>query len=54
MAHDNSWPVATKLVSIGASRLKDQKRKVMTLDHDVQNKSKKYLAKYRQIEKFAK
>lgn len=41
MTHDNSWPVATKFMSIGASRLKDPKQIVMTLDHDVQNKSEK-------------
>ncbi len=54
MTHDNSWPVATKFMSIGASRLKDPKQIVMTLDHDVQNKSEKNLLKYRQIEEFAK
>ena len=54
MTHDNSWPVATKFMSIGASRLKDPEQIVMTLDHDVQNKSEKNLTKYRQIEEFAK
>ena len=54
MTHDNSWPVALKFMSIGASRLHDSKQIVMTLDHDVQNKSEKNLQKYRQIEDFAK
>lgn len=54
MTHDNSWPVATKLMSIGACRLKDPRQIVMTLDHDVQNKSEKNLTKYCQIEEFAK
>lgn len=54
MTHDNSWPVALKFMSIGASKLKDPKQIVMTLDHDVQNKSEKNLTKYRQIEEFAK
>lgn len=54
MTHDNSWPVALKFMSIGASELKDPKQVVMTLDHDVQNKSEKNLTKYRQIEEFAK
>jgi homoaconitate hydratase len=54
MTHDNSWPVATKFMSIGASKLKDPKQIIMTLDHDVQNKSEKNLIKYRQIEEFAK
>ncbi|KAJ9612553.1 mitochondrial Homoaconitase [Cladophialophora chaetospira] len=53
MTHDNSWPVALKFMSIGASKLKDSKQIVMTLDHDVQNKSEKNLTKYRQIEEFA-
>ena len=54
MTHDNSWPVATKFMSIGASKIHDSKQIVMTLDHDVQNRSEKNLAKYRQIEEFAK
>ena len=52
--NDNSWPVALKFMSIGASKLKDPKQIVMTLDHDVQNKSEKNLTKYRQIEEFAR
>ncbi|KPI42424.1 Homoaconitase, mitochondrial [Cyphellophora attinorum] len=54
MTHDNSWPVALKFMSIGATKLNDPKQIVMTLDHDVQNKSEKNLTKYRQIEEFAK
>lgn len=54
MTHDNSWPVALKFMSIGASKLNDPKQIVMTLDHDVQNKSEKNLTKYRQIEQFAR
>ncbi|KIW71114.1 homoaconitase, mitochondrial [Phialophora macrospora] len=54
MTHDNSWPVALKFMSIGASKLQDPKQIVMTLDHDVQNRSEKNLTKYRQIEEFAK
>jgi homoaconitate hydratase len=38
---------------IGASKLNDQGQIVMTLDHDVQNKSEKNLTKYRQIQEFA-
>lgn len=53
MTHDNSWPVAMKFMSIGASKLHDPHQIVMTLDHDVQNKSEKNLQKYRQIEEFA-
>ncbi|KAK4974059.1 mitochondrial Homoaconitase, partial [Elasticomyces elasticus] len=54
MTHDNSWPVATKFMSIGATKIHDPKQIVMTLDHDVQNRSEKNLTKYRQIEEFAK
>ena len=54
MTHDNSWPVALKFMSIGASTIHDKKQIVMTLDHDVQNKSESNLKKYRQIEEFAK
>ena len=41
-------------MSIGASKLNNPKQIVMTLDHDVQNKTEKNLTKYRQIEEFAK
>ena len=54
MTHDNSWPVATKFMSIGASKIHDPHQIVMTLDHDVQNKTEKNLKKYEQIEGFAK
>ena len=54
MTHDNSWPTALKFMSIGASKIYDPKQIVMTLDHDVQNKSETNLKKYRQIEEFAK
>ncbi|RKF74634.1 Homoaconitase, mitochondrial [Golovinomyces cichoracearum] len=54
MTHDNSWPVALKFMSIGATKIHDPKQIVMTLDHDVQNKSDANLKKYHQIENFAK
>ena len=53
MTHDNSWPVASKFFSIGASRVHDPRQLVMTLDHDVQNKTEQNLRKYRRIEQFA-
>ena len=53
MTHDNSWPVALKFMSIGATKIHDNRQVVMTLDHDVQNKSETNLNKYRQIEEFA-
>ncbi|KAI1323279.1 homoaconitase precursor [Xylariaceae sp. FL0255] len=53
MTHDNSWPVATKFHSIGATRIKDPSQIVMTLDHDVQSKTEANLKKYKLIEEFA-
>ena len=41
-------------MSIGASKIYNKKQIVMTLDHNVQNKSEANLKKYRQIEEFAK
>ncbi|KAF1961292.1 homoaconitase mitochondrial precursor [Byssothecium circinans] len=54
MTHDNSWPVALKFMSIGATKVHNPNQIVMTLDHDVQNKTEKNLKKYSQIEEFAK
>ncbi|KAI9656354.1 MAG: mitochondrial Homoaconitase [Alyxoria varia] len=54
MTHDNSWPVATKFMEMGATNLHKPKQIVMTLDHDVQNKSEANLKKYRKIQEFAK
>ncbi|KAI5958596.1 LYS4 [Candida theae] len=54
MSHDNSWPVATKFMGLGAKKVKDNRQIVCTLDHDVQNKTAKNLTKYANIEKFAK
>lgn len=53
MSHDNSWPVAMKFMGLGATRIKDNRQVVMTLDHDVQNKTEKNLLKYKNIENFA-
>ncbi|CAH0033348.1 unnamed protein product [Clonostachys rhizophaga] len=49
-----TWPVATKFLSIGATRIKDPSQIVMTLDHDISNKSETNLRKYKNIEEFAK
>lgn len=53
MSHDNSWPVATKFMGLGATKVKDNRQIVCTLDHDVQNRSDANLRKYHNIEKFA-
>ncbi|KAF8064114.1 hypothetical protein FPV67DRAFT_1671861 [Lyophyllum atratum] len=54
MTHDNTGPVITKFNSIGATKIHNPLQPVFTLDHDVQNKSEKNLAKYASIEKFAR
>ncbi|KAM6504305.1 hypothetical protein JOM56_001248 [Amanita muscaria] len=54
MTHDNTGPVISKFKSIGASRIHNPSQAVFTLDHDVQNKSNKNLAKYASIEAFAR
>ncbi|KAF2187477.1 homoaconitase-like protein [Zopfia rhizophila CBS 207.26] len=54
LTHDNTWPVAKKFMSMGATRVKDPRQMVFALDHDVQNKSESNLKKYEQIEAFAK
>lgn len=54
MTHDNSWPVAQKFFSIGATGIHDNRQVVMTLDHDVQNDSETNLRKYRNIEELAR
>ncbi|MEW6653039.1 MAG: homoaconitase [Bacteroidota bacterium] len=54
MTHDNTGAVIPKFKSIGAVKLANPEQVVITLDHDIQNKSEKNLEKYRKIEEFAK
>ncbi len=54
MTHDNTGAVIPKFKSIGAKKLFNPQQVVVTLDHNVQDKSEKNLEKYRAIEKFAK
>ncbi|KZS92481.1 homoaconitase [Sistotremastrum niveocremeum HHB9708] len=54
MTHDNTGPVISKFKSIGATRILNPQQPVFTLDHDVQNRTAKNLAKYAQIEAFAR
>ncbi|KAH7237695.1 uncharacterized protein BKA55DRAFT_578139 [Fusarium redolens] len=53
MSHDNTWPIATKYASLGASKIHDNRQLVFTLDHDVSNKSENNLRKYSLIHEFA-
>ncbi|KAK4114058.1 homoaconitase [Canariomyces notabilis] len=54
MSHDNTWPIAKKFMSIGATQVKNPSQMVFALDHDVQNKTETNLKKYEQIQAFAK
>ncbi len=54
MTHDNTGAVIPKFKSIGATRLANPRQVVITLDHDIQNKSEKNIEKYKKIEEFAK
>ncbi|RHZ87730.1 hypothetical protein Glove_30g81 [Diversispora epigaea] len=54
MTHDNTAVVMSKFKNIGAKSIKFHKQPVFTLDHNVQDKSEKNLAKYRSIEEFGK
>ncbi|KAL0577645.1 mitochondrial Homoaconitase [Marasmius crinis-equi] len=54
MTHDNTGPVISKFKSIGAKKIHNPSQPVFTLDHDVQNKTPKNLAKYASIEAFAR
>ena len=54
MTHDNTGAVIPKFRSIGASRIADPKQPVFAIDHDIQNTSEANLAKYANIEAFAR
>jgi homoaconitate hydratase len=54
MTHDNTAAVMKKFTAIGASAIHDPRQPVFTLDHDIQNKSEANLAKYGEIEAFAR
>jgi homoaconitate hydratase len=54
MTHDNTSAVMKKFKGIGARRLGDPRQAVFALDHDIQNTSESNLAKYREVEAFAR
>ena len=54
MTHDNTGAVIPKFKSIGADKLANPRQVVITLDHNIQDKSEKNLEKYQKIEEFAK
>jgi homoaconitate hydratase len=54
MTHDNTAAVLKKFVSIGANRIYDPRQPIFTADHDIQNTEEPNLAKYREMEAFAR
>ncbi|KAM0258678.1 hypothetical protein ACHAQJ_003686 [Trichoderma viride] len=54
MSHDNTFPISQKFLSMGASKIYDNRQLVFCLDHDVGNHSESNLRKYRLIEEFAR
>lgn len=54
MTHDNTSAVIPKFKSIGAVKVANRRQIVFTLDHNIQDKSKKTLEKYGKIESFAR
>jgi homoaconitate hydratase len=54
MTHDNTAAVIKKFRSIGATRILDPRQPVFPIDHDIQNTSESNLAKYSEIEAFAR
>jgi homoaconitate hydratase len=54
MTHDNTGAVIPKFRGIGATKVANPRQIVITLDHNVQDKSEKNLEKYAKIEDFAR
>ena len=54
MTHDNTSAVMKKFKAIGAGDIRDPRQPVFALDHDIQNADEANLAKYRDIEAFAR
>jgi len=54
MTHDNTSAVLARFRAMGATRVTDPSRCVVVLDHDIQNKTTKNVAKYTAIETFAR
>ncbi|KAF4443340.1 homoaconitase mitochondrial [Fusarium acutatum] len=53
MSHDNTFPISSKFMKLGASKIYDNRQPVFTLDHDVSNTSESNLRKYSLIREFA-
>ena len=48
LTHDNTGAVMKKFKAIGAQKMADPRQPVFTLDHNIQDKSRKNLEKYRE------
>ena len=53
LTHDNTGAVMSKFKAIGATKIANPRQPMFALDHNVQNKSKENLEKYRRIQDFA-
>ncbi len=54
MTHDNTGAVIPKFKKIGAKKFANPRQVVHTLDHNIQDKSEKNIAKYMKIENFSR
>jgi homoaconitate hydratase len=54
MTHDNTGAVIPKFKNIGAKKLFNPRQVVITLDHNIQDKTEANIQKYQKIEDFAK
>jgi homoaconitate hydratase len=54
MTHDNTSAVMKKFKAIGATSIYDPRQPVFAADHDIQNTEESNLAKYRNMEAFAR
>jgi homoaconitate hydratase len=54
MTHDNTSAVMKKFKAIGATKVHDPAQPVFAADHDIQNTDESNLAKYRNMETFAR
>ncbi len=54
MTHDNTGAVISKFKKIGAKKFANPRQVVHTLDHNIQDKSEKNIAKYMKIENFSR
>ncbi len=54
MTHDNTAAVMKKFQTLGAGQVHDPQQPVFTADHDIQNLEESNLAKYRNMEAFAR